>query len=531
MSRPPRIAALVGLLLSLALVWAASAGVYWNRRSPTLARDAKYADAERLVFYRLDPGDTLSLPLPSDAQALRILTHLVLPPGSAYAPEHQYVYGVSLRLQGAQGQTLLERSLFTRARQSKAQPKDGLWMQEGAFVADPRVQLTDGREFPVGLPAAARGAASHLQLSHPGTQGALLVRIYVRGQAAMPLSISGKTRAVASAESRAERVTFEPWEKLSPGTQRALTEAQWLRVGADGEEGKDYRTEPVYRTAFRLPLLEVAESSQERLEPQRAVALNVQGPARLWLRLWSVAPEATSRSVGAVALHTLAQDGHLDTRTLDAPAAGELSSTALELPAGVHTLTLSNGSAQELRYALEGPREAWFAPEELKSAQGGAIAFLPDARRSDSHVAGPGCQAYELDVDADHDAAARLLRLDARALVAGGQPSAASSVTLTLLDGRGRTLSESRLEVPAQPSQLERVSLPPLPHSLLPCEAGVGGSAAATTVERKDGGVGVTEVASARLVPPRGTRRVRLTASRPTAVNLYSYLPASSSAE
>jgi hypothetical protein len=242
------------------------------------------------------------------------------------------------------------------------------------------------------------------------------------------------------------------------------------------------------------------------------------------LRFLRLAPDAVARSPGAVELRTLAQDGHTDARTLDAHAAGELPTTEVALPAGVHTLTLANASAQELRYALEGPREAWYAPEELKSPEAGASAFLPDLRRSESHVAGPGCQAYELDVDADRDAAARLLRLDARALARGSQPPAASSVTLTLLDGRGRTLASTQLDVPAEPSRLEVVNLPPLPHALLPCEGGVGGSAEAPGVELAERAARVTHAASARLVLPRGTRRVRVTASRPTAVNLYSFL-------
>ncbi|MBF5040768.1 hypothetical protein FGE12_00050 [Aggregicoccus sp. 17bor-14] len=526
MKRTTRVSALVGLLLSLGLVWAASAGVLWNANSPTVARDAKYADAERLVFYRLEPGTSLRIPLPTDAQALRIMTHLVLPPGETYAPENQYVYGVDLRLlgAGAQGQPLLARRLFTRTRQSKAQPVDGLWMQESAFTADPGVQLTDGRELPLTLPPGS--GSSTLELRYPGTRGALLVRVYARGQAAMPLSISGKARAVARAETRAERVTFEPWAKLTPTTQRALTEAQWLRVGADGEEGQDYRTEPVYRTAFRLPLLEVAESAQERLDAHRAVAVNVKGPTRLLVRLWSVSPQATAPVPDAVELSTLGADGHAQARKLAAPAAGDLSTTEVELPEGIHTLTLANGAAGDLRYAIEGPREAWLAPEPLKGAVGAAaagarIAYLPDTRRVESYVAGPGCQAYELAVEADGDAAARLLRLDARSLGAGP-----SSVTLTMLDARGRSLSEARMDVGAEGAELEQVNLPPLAQGLLPCEQGVGGSEEAQGMRVAEQAARVSRPASARLVLPTGTRRVRIQASHPTALNLYSFLQA-----
>ncbi len=141
-------------------------------------------------------------------------------------------------------------------------------------------------------------------------------------------------------------------------------------------------------------------------------------------------------------------------------------------------------------------------------------------------MAGPGCQAYELDVDADRDPAARLLRLDARLLSQGTQAQGDASVTLTMVDGRGRTLAQTRLDVPAERAPLEHVALPPLPRGLLPCEQGVGGSASVQSVEVAVPVAGVSHPASARLVLPRGTRRVRLSASHPTALNLYSYLAA-----
>jgi hypothetical protein len=529
MMRSPRLRAFLGLCASLALIWTVSAAVLRSASAPPSLHDAKYASAERLVFYRLEPGETLRVRLPADAEALRLATHLVLPPGVTYAPERQYVYGLHLRLQGPQGEELLNSPLFTRTRQSKAEPVEDTWLKESAFTVDPKVQLTDERGFLVTLPPQARTLEALLNLHYTGPQGALLVRLYTRTTSApLPLSVSQRNSALRRAEVRAERATFVPWEKLSPESQGRLIAGRWQRLGAEGEAGQDYRTEPVYRTDFRLPLVEVAEAAEERLEARRAVAINVSGPAKLLLRLWSPSSEETpqAREPAQVSLRALGEAGTEQAWSFPAPRPGELASHPLDIPAGRHSLLLLNTSEEPLRYTLEGPTQVWLAPPGLKGpTQAPSVALVPDVYRSEAHVTGPGCPALELEVGAGADDLGRLLRVEARGL---GVPadSDPTALSLTFLDGRGRPLGKGRLDIPSTPAPFESADLPPLPPDYLPCVAGPAPRPPAHTAEVTERPASVSLPASTRLFLPEGTRRVRLHASRPTALQLYSFLHA-----
>jgi len=532
MKRGTRLRAFLGLCVSLGLIWAVSAAVLRSARAPTPLGEAKYASAERLVFYRLEPGNSLQVRLPVDAEALRLVTHLELPPGMTYAPERQYVYGLHLKLKGPQGEEVLHHPLFTRTRQSKAEQVEGTWLRESAFTVNPEVQLTDERGFLVSVPPRVRGTEATLHLSYTGPQGALLVRVYGRtALSTLPLSATQRVSALRRAEARAENATFLPWEKLSTDSQHRLIEERWTRLGAEGEAGQDYRTEPVYRTDFRLPLVEIAEAAEERLEKGRGVAVNVAGPAKLLLRLWSTSTSPGALVVGEapaqVSLRALGDQGTTRTWSFTAPGPGELASHPIELPAGRHTLELLNAGEDTLRYTVEGPAQAWLAPSRLKglASPEQSIAFVPDVHRTDAHVTGPGCPALELEMGDNADDLERLLRIDARGLgaPAGTEPMALS---LTYLDGRGRPLGKTKLDVPSESAPFERADLLPLPPGHLPCAEGPAPQPLAQTAEVTVQPVPVSLPATTRVFLPEGTRRVLLRASQPLALQLYALLHA-----
>jgi hypothetical protein len=544
-----RLLALLGLLGSLALVWGASAAVMWSAAAaPAAARDAKFQSAERLVFFRLEPGEALTLPLPANADAFKLLTHVVLPKGTAYAAERQYVYGVQVRLLAEDGGEVLARPLFTRTRQSKAQRMEGLWLQESAFSVNPEVQVTDGREFLVDLSPGVRERARRVEVRHPGKEGSLLVRAYARfdGRPSLFARSSGR-----SAEARATRATFLPWDKVSPESRERLAEEHWERLSADGEAGIDYRTEPVYRSDFRLPLVEVQSAAQERLEPGRAVALNVRGPAALQLWVWGQEPLPAGAPSPAVSVHALGADGATRAWDVRVPPSLEPSSHLLELPAGAFTLTLHNAGRNLLHFTLEGPPATWLAPGELVSAREGLrVPYLPDVRRAEAWAAGPGCPALELDV-ADLGGTGRLLRLEARAI--GEALARGADVTVTLLDAKGQPTRSARMALPQDPSPHDGVEAYRLRDGALPCAAapageraegrkaeGTGGSAAVAgaspaeapvqLAEVSDRPLPVSQTASGRLFLPAGTSRVRISASHPAALQLSAFLPASEEA-
>ncbi|RKH60203.1 hypothetical protein [Corallococcus llansteffanensis] len=522
--------ALLGLVAGLALVWGASLAVLGNTDTPTARRDAKFINAERLIFYRLEPGKEMRVRVPIEAEELLVVTHELLPDGTPYAPEKQYQYGLQAILRAPEG-ILLERSIFTRTRQSKGQPQeDGTFLEESAFTTHAHSQVTDEREFVLRLPKE-RSGHSVLYLRPAGAHGTLLARVYVRAHRTLPLLASQKL-AQARAEVRAGRATFEPFEKLSPETRRWLAEEHWERLNAEGEAGTDYQIEPVYRTAFRLPLVEATESVQERLGAGRAVALNVTGPAKPVLWLWSDAADTHPQPHGPVTVQTLSSDGLTHTLELPGPVAGSPMSHPLELPAGVHTVTVRNDGKEDLRYTVEGPFESWLLPAGSRPAPGpaadGHVAFLPDTRRTEAFATGPSCPVLELDLDPRMDTAGRLVRIDARSL--DRAPSREPlRLSLTVLDAQGQPLGQAALDAVAEPAPFESADLVPLPGGALPCTP-VATTAnmtkdAGATGEVTDLPAWVSQVASARLFLPAGARKLRVEAPRTTIVQLYSFLP------
>jgi len=529
-TKPRALLALLGLVVTLALIYAASASVVRSTGSTAALRDDKFARAERLAFYRLKPGEEMRVKVPSDAEELRVVTHLMLPDGTTYGPERQYQYGLKLLLRDPD-QVLLERPLFTRTRQSKAQPQeDGTWRQESAFVTDPNVQVTDEREFLVRLPPPPRPEQAVMYLKPAGTHGALLVRVYVRTQRRLPL-LSSQRVADQRAEERVERTTFLPFEKLSAETRYRLAEERWERLSAEGEAGTDYFIEPVYRTPFRLPLVEVAESAQERLGAGGGVAINVNGPTQAVLWLWSTPPDTeggTPTSAGPVSVRVLGSTGAERTWEVPALGSGAPVSQVLEVPEGLHTLSIHNAGTEDLRYTVEGPAGAWLAPSELRATShpDARIAWLPDTRRTEAFVTGPGCATLELEVDPAMDPAGRLLRLDARLLgVTGAATEKPSDVRLTVLDARGKVMGQTRMDVVPQPAAFESVDLPQLPGRRLPCAEALAAATDAGTGEVTERPMPVSVPTSARIFLPAGARRVRVHAAQPTAVFFSTFLP------
>ncbi|MFP2932521.1 hypothetical protein ACLESO_46710 [Pyxidicoccus sp. 3LG] len=528
-TRSRALLALAGLAVALALIWAASVSVVRSAGSAAALRDDKFARAERLVFYRLKPGEEMRFKVPEDAEELRVVTHLVLPDGTTYAPERQYQYGLKVLLRAPSG-VLMERPLFTRTRQSKAQlQEDGTFLQESAFTTDPNHQVTDEREFLVRLPLP-RPEHTVMYLRPAGVHGALLVRMYVRTQRQLPL-LSSERAAEERAEKRVERTTFLPFEKLSAETRHRLALEKWERLSAEGEAGTDYFIEPVYRTPFRVPLVEVAESAQERLGAGSAVALNVTGPTQAVLWLWSTTPDTeggTPTPAGPVTVRALGPTGSEQTWDVPALGSGAPVSQMLRHPGGtahaVHPERRHGGPALHGGRARRSVARAGRAAPHgearhahrlaARHAPHGGIRHRPRLR----HAGRGGGRG--------HGAAGRLLRLDARQLgVTGAGTEKPSDVLLTVLDVRGKVMGQTRMEVTAQPAAFESADLPRVPGQRLPCSAERTKVADAGTGEVTDRPTPVSVSTSARVFLPAGARRVRVQATRPTAVFLSTFLP------
>lgn len=514
-----RIGPLTGLAVALTVVWGGAALVLRAMASPEARVDAKFARADRAVFYRVNPGEALTLDLAAQAQELRLITHLLLPDGTAYVPEAQYVYGLELSFDH-QGAPLPPVTLYARARQSKEGLTDGVWEREHAFALEQRTQIADAREFLVEVPIAARAAPGRVTLRYRGARGAALVRVSGRYERLQSLFV--RSEQVRRAESRAERASALPWERLPLARQRELARVEWEPLSARGEVGKDFDTFTLYRTAFRLPLVEVAEAALSYLGPRRGVAINVRGPTTPLLRLWTDAATGGPDLDGPLELRARAWDGSELRWTLPRPRPGEVGAHPLELPPGLHSVLLVNDGEGELRYALEGDAAAWFAPDELRGPDPGPRSLLPHLVRSEAWAVGATCPSARLEVPVSAHPLGQLLRVDARALTA---VDPAAAVILSLFDGKNRHVGDARLGLSGRPAPFDAVQTSSRTGTQVPCAAEAeGGKQDVWDATIRP--LPVAEAVSGKLFLPREVTRVEVRAEAPAAVQLFSYLPA-----
>lgn len=523
MSARGRVVPLVGLFASLVLVWSATAGVLWNANTPDNVAQSRFASADRLVFFRVDTGKTLRMQLPAGVEALRISTHLILPNGTTYSPERQYLYGLQLRVRDADGQVVLERPLFTRSRQSKAELVEGHWLKESAFSTQAGLQLTDERELALEVPPEVRSIHGSLELTYPGPSGAIALRSYARVENSARLFVQRERTRLVRAEARAGKATFVPWEKLSDDEQKKLADRRWQRLDALGEPGQDFQTEAIYHTDFRLPLVEVARAEEEALPARRGAAVNVNGPARIVAWLWRARPDADGRVEARAKLSAISVLGEATAAIEVDISATQPTRHELEIPAGAHSLLLQNDGDLDLRYTLEGPRFAWIAPDAMKGAHSTAQqALVPDVRRTEAWVTGGACQAVELEVGDALDDTARLIRIDARSLGFDSTPRR-STLTVTFVDAQGRQVGEAGFETPVDDAPFDAADLPLSESGRVPCED-TQAAVPEKTVEITDVLAHVSSASTSRVFVPKSARKMIVRASVPTAVNLYGFV-------
>lgn len=500
MRKRTSIFALLGLGVALLTVWGASAFVVDAAYSDTANAETRFEQAERLLFYKIEPGQTVSLLIPPDAESIRVFSHLVLPKGADAAVERRYLYGLNLKLWDPEGVQHFDRELYTRTRQSKADRTDQGWGKRSVFLSDESAEVTDGRDFLIRLPPNLRARATSpalLLVGHSGTEGTLLVRVSARFAKVAGIVALQNRSAVDRAIERVERATFIPWAKLPTQTQAALSAETWQRLGARGELGQDYWVEAVYRTDFRLSADELMEDSDSRLAGRTAVPFNVQGPASIGVRLWREQPGADSR----VLLRQRAIDGTEKTSEVELKQA-EVSLETLEVGPGLHTIEVHNDGADELRYALHGSSRALLGSAE--DAPDEVVTLQPDRRDGDAFLVGDGNQHVELEVP-QSGSGAPLLRVDARAVAFGSDTLQPTKLTLRMLGGDNSLVGEATLDLPADAAAFEGLTV--ADHGSLNVEGRVS-----------SGVVG-------RIFIPEGAKKLSVTADRRAAVQLSAWLP------
>ncbi|MFL5318273.1 MAG: hypothetical protein ACJ790_01355 [Myxococcaceae bacterium] len=513
--------ALLGLLFALSLIWAVSAYVIDDTSSPAVLRESRFEQADRMLFYRLEPNEQLQLAIPPDADSIKVFSHVILPKELEASPEREFTYGIGMRIWGGEGKQVLDRELFTRTRESVAEQGQGSFKQQSAFLSDDTAHLTDGRDFLVKLPeelTARATSAAVLYLRYTGERGTLLLRVSAHFRHPAPFIARHRAEALERAERVVERSTFVPWEKLPAQSQEALASERWSRLGVMGKLDEDYRVEAVYRTDWKLPLQDLLEDAQSSLPPWRGVAVNAVGPVKLDLRVWRDGGKPAHAQI-----RTVAMDGQSTLSELEL-SGGEIGVQPLDIPEGPHTVEIVNDGLGELRYAVYGPASAQLGPvRSLESSD--AVPYAPDVRQSEAYLTGPGCHAMELEIP-EGAVAGRILRVDARGISQRDDALTDSQIHVALLDGRGRELGSLKLPVTKDISSFESAELASVPGRTLPCEVNTGAPTDNLASELITGSASVSLPATGKLFLPPGTQTLRVTSSATVAVQLSTFLAA-----
>ncbi len=499
---------LAGFALSLLVVWGLSAAVLHSTLQPTHPDELRFSSARRVLYYRVGAGESVFADLPTNAHALKLLTHLKLSEGTKYAPDRQYLYGVRAELLDAEGATLGEETVFTRSRQSQSHVRDpGLPIQR-SFTVNADEEITDVRELFMDIPAEFVGRATQVRLTGTGAPGALLVRAFGRSPTRLP-----RVRPMPAAE-ELEELTYLPADKL-PLDGGVEQTSLWERLSLQTGNNSECATQAVFRTDFQRSYRDAEREVSEQLVPGRALSFNVEGPTTLSLELWRGRGAGRSEAM-PVLLRSLSAEGMADLQQFTPPTAGELRAEQVVVGAGLHTLELENpleGGARELSFQLQAPggvrwRGTTAEPGPLK----------PDFVAERVWPSGPSCEPLEFELPADATDEARALRLDARVLATDPRRLSAAELRFESFAADGTKNGEGAVPVEAFASRFDVVEAAALPEGALPCGATQGGQ---TYAERP---LAVAEPSTVRLLVEKGTTRVRFFGTAPLVLSVSQWL-------
>src|SRR5262245_30868263 len=288
MSEERSVSARITVAIVLVAFVALAVRVAMTLETPPDPLEQKIAGAERYLYYVVTPKTGPVFELTGAEGAVRLVTHVVLPgdpgaaPGTTYDPAREVEYGVHLELERGTGATW-KRDIFTRARQSKARripDHGGMWLDENTFTLD-GVELSDDRLIIVPLPIDIP-VGSTLRITLIGDVERGLLRAY----APTPRTdIERRVRDLLPVDRAriAEQLTYLPWDRIP---SRELLSLRYIerRLSAEGKDSDDYETRTVYTTGFRLRYATLIERGT-LIGPERAMAVNVVGPAKLDLTI------------------------------------------------------------------------------------------------------------------------------------------------------------------------------------------------------------------------------------------------------
>lgn len=362
---------------------------------------AKLRAADRVLYYEFGEGHGPVFRLAPADRSLKLITHLVLPPGTKYDEEAEFRYGVVLRLTDLEGELQWTQVIDIGTRQSKGGGTARGWLLENSFLVGEDRELSDDRLTRIRLPPAPSEDDRLLELRleplTPRSHVSGLVRVYAkRPRKTDERSLRELSLAPEQRRELVDDLTYHDWDQLSDAERNSKLRWVWDRIAALGEPNLDYWTKSVYETGFRLPRESFEQTRWQRVDPLRSLAFNVMGPADIELRTQAVAVDCQSsarslefdplgggcnESLGTarLELHWLNVAGE------DAPLLAGLAEPrkSLWVPPGVQTIFVSSDRPLDvdLRVLEHPPNPVRFSNRPQRIGEDGNEYLEPDYRR------------------------------------------------------------------------------------------------------------------------------------------------------
>ena len=409
----------------------------------TGAASATPAESPKL-FYVLEPGRTLSLAVEPDTERVKLVCLAQLPLDDPL--RDGYDLGFTAVLVDDAGDEVWQTPVWLHTRRTVAQGPDG---NDRAYLVAEDALLTDERVLELDLgPLGGMGGELRLDpladAEHP-----ILVRPYRR----MPLETQARAYRLQTLEEwrrqlMSRRIGASTWHEIDPGEQDRLSSFRWYRMEARGARVRDYATRLVVLSDYR------GEGAEERarwhfLDPGRAVALNLRGPARVQLEVRPIDEDPRPADVSLV---TVSQAGAIAVEPLPLDAGGR-GDHAVEAPPGeVITLSVVNTGGAPVRVSAttaDVPLGVFAGTSASFDRETGQYRLGPDIRILRMHRLRSDEASLEYELR-PHPSGLDRVRVEAR--TTGDR---AVQIVAELVDDGGRVLQRDTIACPAQPSFYE----------------------------------------------------------------------------
>lgn len=526
---------------------------------------AKLRAADRVLYYEFGEGHGPVFRLAPADRSLKLITHLVLPPGTKYDEEAEYRYGVVLRLTDLEGELQWSQVVDIGTRQSKGGGTARGWLLENSFLVGEERELTDDRLTRIRLPPAPSDEDRLLELRleqlTPRSHSSGLVRVYAkRPRKSDERSLRELSLAPEQRRELVDDLTYHDWDQLSEAERNSKLRWVWDRLAALGEPNLDYWTKSIYETGFRLPRESFEQTRWQRVDPLRSLAFNVTGPAEIELRTQAVEQgveveplddaglftdygadsRAAASGTARLELHWLNVAGE------DAPLLAGLAEPrkSLWVPPGVQTLFVASDRPVDvdLRVLENPPNPVRFSNRPQRIGEDGNEYLEPDYRRVPMVFLHPPLEGTS----------ATTLRADGRPYAFARPEGARFRVSLeTALEGEAlladpasrmlrfdvRYTAKLAMTWPAQPPipELELCFLDDAGQAIAPCEPWRGRRPQRSEFEaRRLGDPGastqpelclVSEPQSLRAIVPEGATMVEVRSDQQLLIRGYGYWP------